>query len=71
LGNKVMFGTVNVNREHFEAGVRDLAIAEAQYAGWLGRLLTHRVAGLERFDQALSLLGSPGAIKVFVEVARA
>jgi threonine dehydrogenase-like Zn-dependent dehydrogenase len=71
LGNKVMFGTVNANREHFEAGVRDLAVAEAQYPGWLGRLLTHRVAGLERFDQALSLLGTPGAIKVFVEVAQA
>src|SRR6266545_4532461 len=71
LGNKAMIGTVNANREHFEAGVRDLAIAEAQYPGWLGRLLTHRVAGLERFDQALSLLGTPGAIKVFVEVARA
>ena len=71
LGNKVMFGTVNANREHFEAGVRDLAIAEAQYPGWLARLLTHRVEGLDRFEQALSLLGTPGAIKVFVEVARA
>ena len=71
LGNKVMFGTVNANREHFEAGVRDLAVAEAQYPGWLGRLLTHRVEGLDGFEQALSLLGTPGAIKVYVEVARA
>ena len=70
LGNKVMFGTVNANREHFEAGVRDLAISEAQYPGWLARLLTHRVEGLDRFQDALSLLGTPGAIKVFVEVAR-
>ena len=69
LGNKVMFGTVNANREHFEAGVRDLAVAEAQCPGCLERLLTHRVEGLERFDEALRLLGTPGAIKVFVEVA--
>jgi glucose 1-dehydrogenase len=45
LGNKVMVGTINANREHFQAGVRDLAIAEAQYPGWLGRLLTHPSKG--------------------------
>lgn len=33
LGNKVMVGTVNANREHFEAGVRDLALCEAQRRG--------------------------------------
>ncbi|MGW7257403.1 aquaporin [Streptomyces sp. NPDC054834] len=69
LGNKVMFGTVNANREHFEAGVRDLAVAEAQYPGWLSRLLTHPVRGLDHYDEALAALGSPGAIKVFVEIA--
>jgi threonine dehydrogenase-like Zn-dependent dehydrogenase len=69
LGNKVMVGTVNANREHFEAGVRDLAVAEAQWPGWLGRLLTHPVPGLDRAPRALSLLGAPGAIKVYVEVA--
>jgi threonine dehydrogenase-like Zn-dependent dehydrogenase len=68
LGNKVMFGTVNANREHFEAGVRDLAVAEAQYPGWLSRLLTHRVPGLDHYDEALAALGTPGAIKVFVEI---
>ena len=29
LGNKVMVGTVNANREYFELGVRDMAQAEA------------------------------------------
>ena len=29
LGNKLMVGTVNANREYFESGVRDLALAEA------------------------------------------
>jgi threonine dehydrogenase-like Zn-dependent dehydrogenase len=69
LGNKVMVGTVNANRLHFEEGVRDMAIAEAQYQGWLSRLLTHPVRGLDAFDEALRLLGTPGVIKVYLEVA--
>jgi len=69
LGNKVMVGTVNANRDHFEAGVRDLAVLEASYPGWLARLLTHRVEGLENWREAFDHLGSPGAIKVFVEVS--
>jgi threonine dehydrogenase-like Zn-dependent dehydrogenase len=69
LGNKVMVGTVNANREHFEAGVRDLAIAEAQFPGWLDRLLTHPVHGLDEWAKAFELLGAPGTVKVFIEVA--
>ena len=38
LGNKVMVGTVNANREYFEMGVRDMAQAEAEYPGWLSKL---------------------------------
>ena len=68
LGNKVMVGTVNANREHFEAGVRDLAIAEVQWPGWLSRLLTHPIHGLEDWAKAYELLGQPGAIKVFIEI---
>lgn len=68
LGNKVMVGTVNANREHFEAAVQDLAIAETERPGWLGRLLTHRVEGLGAAGRALDLLGRPGVIKAFVEV---
>jgi threonine dehydrogenase-like Zn-dependent dehydrogenase len=70
LGNKVMVGTVNANREYFELGVRDMAQAEAEYAGWLGRLLTHPVRGLERYRELLDQLTTArGAIKVFCEVA--
>jgi glucose 1-dehydrogenase len=69
LGNKVMVGTVNANREHFEAGVRDLAVVQAQYPGWAERLLTHPVHGLEDWPKAFELLGAPGVIKVFIEVA--
>jgi threonine dehydrogenase-like Zn-dependent dehydrogenase len=69
LGNKVMVGTVNANREHFETGVRDLAVVQAQYPGWAERLLTHPIHGLEDWAKAFELLGAPGVIKVFIEVA--
>jgi glucose 1-dehydrogenase len=70
LGNKVMVGTVNANREYFEMGVRDMAQAEAEYPGWLGRLLTHPVKGLENYQELFAKLASAkGAIKVFCEVA--
>jgi threonine dehydrogenase-like Zn-dependent dehydrogenase len=70
LGNKVMVGTVNANREYFELGVRDMAQAEAEYAGWLGRLLTHPVKGLENYRELFDTLTSAkGAIKVFCDVA--
>jgi threonine dehydrogenase-like Zn-dependent dehydrogenase len=70
LGNKVMVGTVNANREYFEAGVKDLSHAEAQYPGWLARLLTHPVRGLENYRQLIETLTTArGAIKVFCEVA--
>jgi threonine dehydrogenase-like Zn-dependent dehydrogenase len=70
LGNKVMVGTVNANREYFEMGVKDLAHAEAQYPGWLERLLTHKVSGLENWQQLLdTLTNAKGAIKVYCEVA--
>ena len=70
LGNKVMVGTVNANREHFESGVRDLALAEAQVPGWLARLLTDRVVGLDNWKLLFDRLDHPnGAIKVFCQVA--
>ena len=47
LGNKVMVGTVNANREYFEMGVRDMAQAEAEYPGWLSQLLTDPVRARE------------------------
>src|ERR1044071_3912277 len=70
LGNKVMVGTVNANRDYFEMGVKDLAQAEAEYAGWLSRLLTHPVKALENYQELFAKLTNPnGAIKVFCEVA--
>ncbi len=70
LGNKVMVGTVNANREYFENGAKDMAQAEAQYPGWLSKLLTHPVRGLENYRQLFEALnGAKGAIKVFCEIA--
>ena len=70
LGNKVMVGTVNANREYFEMGVGDLSQAEAEYPGWLKKLLTHPVKGLENYGDLFEKLATAkGAIKVFCEVA--
>ena len=70
LGNKVMVGTVNANREYFEMGVRDMAQADAEYPGWLNLLLTHPVKGLENYQQLFNkLINAKGAIKVYCEVA--
>ena len=71
LGNKVMVGTVNANREYFEMGVKDIAQAEAEYPGWLQRLLTHPVKGLENYQELFDkLTNAKGAIKVFCEVSQ-
>jgi threonine dehydrogenase-like Zn-dependent dehydrogenase len=43
LGNRVVFGTVNAGRRHFESGARDLESAEARLPGWLSRLITRRL----------------------------
>ncbi len=70
LGNKVAFGSVNANREYFESGVKDLSTAELQYPGWLKKLLTHPVKGLENYQEIIRLLtDSKGSIKVYCEVA--
>jgi glucose 1-dehydrogenase len=70
LGNKVMVGTVNAARENFEEGVRDMAMAEAHFPGWLSRLLTHPVKGLENYRELFqTLLTGDGVIKAFCEVA--
>jgi len=70
LGNKVVVGTVNANREYFEMGVKDLAHAQLQWPGWPAKLLTHPVKGLNRYREMMdTLTEAKGAIKVFVEVA--
>jgi hypothetical protein len=49
--------------------VQDMALAQAQYPGWLERLLTHPVQGLDNYGEMIRLLTEEkGAIKVFVNV---
>ncbi len=69
LGNKVAFGSVNASRADFERGVQDLSTAELSYPGWLSKLLTHPIKGLENDEQMMTTLTeAKDAIKVFVEV---
>jgi glucose 1-dehydrogenase len=73
LGNRVMVGTVNAGREHFAMGVSDLAVCEAMFKGWLAKLLTHKIDGLENFANAFEILqdtAKHGAIKVYFEVGK-
>jgi threonine dehydrogenase-like Zn-dependent dehydrogenase len=66
LGNRVMVGTVNANREYFELGVKDLAQCGAQFSGWLEQLLTHPVKGLVRYEELFQTLTTArDAIKVY------
>jgi hypothetical protein len=44
--------------------------AEAEYPGWLGRLLTTPVRGLDNYRDLFDHLQNPnGAIKIYCEVA--
>jgi len=71
LGNKVMVGTVNASRADFVSGVNDQVKAEAFFPGWLNKLLTTPVKGLENYAEMLRhLTDDKEAIKVYVEVAR-
>ena len=73
LGNRAMVGTVNAGREHFEAGVKDLALCEAMHPGWLGRMMTHKIDGLENYEKAFEILNDSAkheAIKTYFEVAK-
>ncbi|MFL5342788.1 MAG: glucose 1-dehydrogenase [Gemmataceae bacterium] len=62
LENDVVFGSVNANRRHYEAGADALAKADA---GWLNRLVTRRVP-LDRWAEALER--RPGDVKTVIEL---
>lgn len=70
LGNKLLLGSVNANREHFEAGIRDFALGEVMYPGVIQQILTHPVDGLENYGEMMRLLvEEKGTLKVYVNVA--
>jgi threonine dehydrogenase-like Zn-dependent dehydrogenase len=64
LGDRLVFGTVNSGRAHFEAAGRDLQAAEVRWPGWASRLITRRLP-LAEAPSALRPL--PGNIKTVVE----
>ena len=50
--------------------MRDLAMAQAQYPGWVARLLTHPIQGLDNYRQLIETLTSgKDVIKAFCEIA--
>ena len=66
----MLLGSVNANRQHFEAGVKDLALAEVSFPGAVEKILTHPVEGLDRYEEMIRLLvEEKTALKVFVNVA--
>ncbi len=70
LGNKLLLGSVNANRNHFEMGIKDLALGDMMYPGVLDKILTNPVDGLENYDEMMRLLiEDKSALKVFVNVA--
>jgi glucose 1-dehydrogenase len=70
LGNKLLVGTVNGNRHHFEQGLADLALAEVMYPGVTQRILTTPVEGFENHSRIMRLLvDDRSALKVYVNVA--
>ncbi|MFM8251910.1 MAG: glucose 1-dehydrogenase [Planctomycetota bacterium] len=70
LGNKLLVGSVNANREHFESGIRDLALGEVTYPGVIGKILTNPVHGLDQYQEMMRLLvEEKTALKVYVNVA--
>ncbi|HEY2894678.1 MAG TPA: glucose 1-dehydrogenase, partial [Pirellulales bacterium] len=70
LGNKLLLGSVNANREHFEQGIRDLALGEMMFPGVIQRILTSPVNGLDNYRELMRLLvEDKGALKVYMNVA--
>ncbi len=70
LGNKLLVGSVNANREHFESGIKDLALGEVMYPGVIQRILTNPIQGLDNFQKMMqTLVEDKQALKVYVEVA--
>ncbi|HWL11020.1 MAG TPA: glucose 1-dehydrogenase [Planctomicrobium sp.] len=70
LGNKLLVGSVNGNRDHFAQGLADLALAEVTFPGVTAKLLTTPINGFGQPEQLMQeLTDNKSAIKVFVNVS--
>lgn len=65
LGNKVVFGTVNAARRHYDQAAETLTQADP---GWLARLITRRLAAQ---DWPAALQKRPEDIKIVVDMTTA
>jgi threonine dehydrogenase-like Zn-dependent dehydrogenase len=70
LGNKLLLGSVNANREYFESGIKDMSLGELMYPGVLEKILSNPVDGLENYQEMMRLLVEEHstALKVYVNV---
>jgi glucose 1-dehydrogenase len=67
LGNKVMVGSVNSSREHFEMAVAGLGRFETLWPGLAAKLITRRIHGFD--DPAQIAAETEGGIKTVIEVS--
>jgi threonine dehydrogenase-like Zn-dependent dehydrogenase len=67
LGNQVVFGSVNANARHFDAGVRDFVRIEKKWPGVLRRLLTDPIPWQ---DHKTWFSNRGTGIKATLEIAR-
>jgi threonine dehydrogenase-like Zn-dependent dehydrogenase len=66
LGNRLMVGSVNASRHHFEAAVADLERGETRWPGLAARLITHRLAP-EAFARAFARDHAQEEIKTVIQ----
>ncbi|TWT41652.1 putative zinc-type alcohol dehydrogenase-like protein YjmD [Thalassoglobus neptunius] len=72
LGNKLLVGSVNGNRDHFNQGIADLALAEVMFPGVTERILTTPIDGFDNPEVIMDKLSNDkSALKVYVDVASA
>ncbi|MBA61206.1 MAG: glucose dehydrogenase [Planctomycetaceae bacterium] len=70
LGNKLLVGSVNANKTHFESGIKDLALGEVMYPGVIERVLTNPVEGFNNYQELIRLLvEDPTALKVYMNIS--
>jgi len=69
LGNKLLLGSVNGNRDHFEMGIKDLSQGELMFPGVIQQILTTPIRGLDSYQEMMAKLVEGKHLKVFVEVA--
>lgn len=72
LGNKLLVGSVNGNRDHFKKGISDLALSEVMYPGVTEKILTTPINGFSNPNEIIEkLTNDKSALKVYVNVADA